>query len=293
LVEAARRHKRIVQTGTQTRSSVENQEAMRRLNEGAIGEILVAKAWNSQRRRDIGHAKPSDPPKNFDYDLWVGPAPWMPFQANRHHYFWHWWYATGTGDMGNDGVHDIDIARWGLGVDEHPSRIAALGGKNYFDDDQQFPDTQYVAFEYPGASKADRPKQLIFEMRIWSPYRQEGFENGNAFYGTEGCMLLGKKEGWQLFGPRNELIESMTTGDRDVPHVRNFIECVQSGELPNAHAEIGHLSAALCHLGNLAVRAGTLLHFDPKTEQITNNDEANRLVCRNYREGHWATPKDA
>jgi len=293
MVEAARRHNRVVQTGTQSRSSEHNLAAMRRLKEGAIGEILVAKAWNSQRRRDIGHATPSEPPKGFDYDLWLGPAPWMPFQANRHHYFWHWWYATGTGDFGNDGVHDVDIARWGLGVEEHPSRITALGGKYFFDDDQQFPDTQYVAFEYPGASKSDRPKQLIFELRIWSPYRQEGFENGDAFYGTEGCMILGKNEGWQLYGPKNELIESMKAGDRDVPHVRNFIECVQSGELPNAHAEIGHLSAALCHLGNIAVRAGTMLEFDPKAEQITNNEEANRLVGRDYREGHWAAPKDA
>ena len=160
MIEAARRHKRIVQTGTQSRSTEHVVKAMELLRNGAIGDILVSKAWNSQLRRSIGHAQPSTPPTNLDFDQWIGPAPMVPYQSNLLPGIWRWWYAFGTGDMGNDGVHDLDIARWGLGVETHPSTIAALGGKFFFDDDQQFPDTQYVIFEYAGDGK--RKKQLIF-----------------------------------------------------------------------------------------------------------------------------------
>ena len=132
-----------------------------------------------------------------------------------------------TGDFGNDGVHDTDIARWGLGVETHPSKVTSIGGKYFFDDDQQFPDTQYVVFEYPGDGAVGHRKQLIFEQRIWSPYRQEGFENGNAFYGTNGILLLGKGEGFKLFGPKNKLLESGTFSDREKPHARDFLGCLQ------------------------------------------------------------------
>ncbi len=289
MLEAARKSKLVVQTGTQSRSGPHVIAAMQRLHEGAIGEVLVAKAWNSQLRKNIGHAVPSAPPAGLDYDMWLGPAPHVPFQSNRLHYSWHWWFAFGTGDFGNDGVHDTDLARWGLGVTTHPSRIIGLGGKYFFDDDQQFPDTQSVIFEYP--RKQGMPQQLIYEMRLWSNYRQEGFENGNAFYGTKGMMLLGKNEGWQLFGPKNKLIEEMKFEDREIPHAQNFLSCIGSGKLPNADIEIGHLSATLCHLGNIAVRTGRVLTFDPAAEQIVKDDEANSLVRRTYEPGHWAVPK--
>lgn len=291
MVEAARKANKVVQVGTQSRSSPPLIEAMKRLRDGAIGEILVAKAWNSQRRGNIGHAKPGDPPAGVDYDTWVGPAEFLPYQANRLHYGWHWFYNFGTGDTGNDGVHDIDVARWGLGVEMHPSRISAIGGKYYFDDDQQFPDTQYAVFEYPGDGQVGHRKQLIYEHRIWSPYRQEGFENGNAFYGTNGMMILGKNDGWQLYGPKNQLKESMKASGMGEPHHRNFLECVRSGNKPNADIEIGHYSAALCHLANVASRVGRVLEFDPKAEKIANDAAANELVRRKYREDHWGTPK--
>jgi predicted dehydrogenase len=155
MVQAARRFQRIVQVGTQSRSAPHLQRAMQLLREGAIGDVLVAKAWNSQLRNNIGKAKPADPPANLDFDLWLGPAPVVPYQSNLLPSIWRWWYAFGTGDIGNDGVHDIDIARWGLGVDTHPTRVAALGGKYFFDDDQQFPDTQYISFEYRNRADAD------------------------------------------------------------------------------------------------------------------------------------------
>lgn len=290
MIEAARRNKRIIQVGTQSRSSPHIIKAMQLLREGAIGDILTAKVWNSQRRRDIGHLQPTKPPANLDYDIWTGPAPLRPYQANLLPGVWRWWYDFGCGDMGNDGVHNLDIAVWGLGVETHPSTIAALGGKYFFDDDQQFPDTQSVIFEYPGNGKVGNKKQLFFEQRIWSPYRQEGYENGNAFYGTKGMLVLGHTVGWQLFGERNKLLDSMT-GTPDLPaHHRNFLECVRTGTRPNADIEIGHRGATLCHLGNMATRLQRVLHFDPQAEQIRGDDEANGLLRRQYRD-HWGTPR--
>jgi predicted dehydrogenase len=290
LVEAADRAKRIVQIGTQSRSSEAVRRAMELLHQGAIGEVLVAKAWNSQLRANIGHAQPSDPPPSLDYDLWVGPAPMVPYQSNLLHSSWRWFTAFGCGDAGNDGVHDIDIARWGLGVDTHPNTMTAIGGKYFFDDDQQFPDTQYVAFEY---EVEGRKRQLIYEHRIWSPYVQEGHENGNAFYGTKGMLILGKQRGWQLFGPRNKLVEEMRDSQSLPLHHHNFLECIRSGGRPAANAETGHLSAALSHFANIATRLGRTLSFDPVREEFLGDDGANRLLRRTYREGHWAVPKGA
>ena len=287
MIEAARRNKRVMQVGTQRRSCDYNQKAAEALRSGAIGEVLVAKVWNSQLRRNIGHAKPGAPPANLDYDLWAGPAPKMPFQPNLLHYNWHWFYDYGTGDMGNDGVHQIDVALWGLGVETHPTSVAAIGGKYFFDDDQQFPDTQYVAFEF---GREARKRQLVYEMRIWSPYPQEGEENGNAFYGTKGWMLLGRG-GYQVFNSKNEVIDTVKGKLELTAHHTNFLECIKSGARPNADIEIGHRAATAVHLGNLAARLGRTLRFDPDQEQISGDEEAGRLVRRTYREGHWAVPK--
>jgi len=292
MIEAARRNKRVVQVGTQSRSTPHVQQAMERLRNGAIGDVLVSKAWNSQKRGSIGHAKPTGPPSTLDYDLWTGPAPKVPYQSNLLPGIWRWWYDFGCGDMGNDGVHDIDIACWGLGVDTHPTSVAALGGKYFFDDDQQFPDTQYVVFEYAGDGQVGSKRQLIFEQRIWSPYIQEGYENGNAFYGKEGMLILGKRGGFRIFGPRNKLIEEVSAGSPDLAaHHQNFLDCVRSGAQPNADIAINHRSSALCHLGNIATRIGGAVQFDPQHEQIVGNATAEKLVKRNYRDGHWAVPK--
>lgn len=289
LAEAAQRAKRVVQVGTQSRSAEHIQHAMELLRNGAIGEVLVAKAWNSQLRANIGRAKPSNPPAHLDYDLWVGPATMVPYQSNLLHSSWRWFTAFGCGDAGNDGVHDLDIARWGLGMETHPNSITAVGGKYFFDDDQQFPDTQYVAFEYQTGSQK---KQLIYEHRIWSPYVQEGYENGNAFYGTKGMMILGKGKGWQLFGSRNKLIEEKQGSPTLAAHHRNFFDCIRNGGQPNAHALTGHFSASLAHLANIATTVGTTLKMDPSREQFIHPNEANKLLRRTYRDGHWAVPKE-
>lgn len=288
MVEAARRNKRVVQTGTQSRSSPHVIKAMKLLHDGAIGDVLVAKAWNSQLRANIGHVPPEQPPAHVDYDTWVGPAPMVPYKANRFHSNWRWSFHFGTGDMGNDGVHDLDIARWGLGVETHPDRVSGMGGKYVFDDDQDFPDTMQVSFEYHLNGKR---KQLVYEQRTWSPYVQEGYENGNAFYGTKGMMLLGKSAGYQLFGERNQVIEKVDAKLEPALHYRDFLACIRSGERPSADVEIGHVSAALAHLGNIATRFGRVLEFDPKTEQIAGDDEAAKLTRRAYGDDHWSVPR--
>ena len=293
MIDAARRNKRVVQVGTQSRSTPHVMRAMELLRQGAIGDVLVAKAWNSQLRRNIGKLQPGDVPEGLDYDAWVGPAPFVPFQKNRLHSVWRWWHAFGTGDMGNDGVHDIDIARWGLGVATHPSAVTALGGKYFFDDDQQFPDTMTVAFEYAGAGRSGRPKQLVFEQRIWSPYTQEGYENGNAFYGTKGMLVLGKHAGWTLYRERNEKADEMRATIDSSAHHRDWLDRIRDGGTPNADIEVGHLSSSLCHLGNIAIRAGRVLRFDPAAERIEGDKQATALLGREYRAGHWAIPKGA
>src|SRR5438445_2894515 len=176
LADAVKRSGKLLQVGTQSRSTACVQEAMQRIREGEIGDILVAKSWNSQLRRSIGKTKPGKPPDYLDYDLWIGPAPMVAYRSNMLPGIWRWWRDFGAGDIGNDGVHDIDVTVWGLGVTTHPTRVTCLGGKYFFDDDQKWPDRQYAIYEYPVEGKPAIRKQLIFEQRIWSPYVQEGYE---------------------------------------------------------------------------------------------------------------------
>ena len=290
LVDAARRHKRLVQHGTQSRSDALVRRGVELLREGAIGDVLVAKAWNVQRRGSIGRAEPSAPPSGLDYDLWLGPAPLVPYQANRLHYNWHWWYAFGTGDTGNDGVHELDIARWGLGVLTHPSAISAVGGKFAFDDDQQFPDTQYAAFEYPGDGKPGNRRQLVFEMRLWSRYGLQKADNGNAFYGTKGWMLLSKRGILEVYDERNQPVPFKGESPQPANHYQNFVDAIRGEAELAAEIEVGHLSASLCHLANISTRVGRTLRFDPAGEQILGDDEAAALLSREYRK-HWARPQ--
>ncbi|MBI3862939.1 MAG: Gfo/Idh/MocA family oxidoreductase [Planctomycetia bacterium] len=293
MVEAVRRSGKLLQVGTQSRSTAVVREAIERVRSGEIGDVLVAKAWNSQLRRSIGKTQTSNPPPNLDFDAWIGPAVPVGYRTNLLHGVWRWWYDFGCGDIGNDGVHDIDVAAWGLGVETHPSTVACLGGKDFFDDDQQFPDTQYAVFEYPIPGKSAK-KQFIFEQRIWSPYVQEGYENGAAFYGTNGMAIVGHSVGWKLYGPRNKLIAEKTGGADLVAHHQNFFDCIRGQQKQlNADVKAGFLSASLVHLANIAARVGRVLQFDPEREQITNDSEANQLLGRKYREGHWAVPRTA
>lgn len=294
MADAVERSGKLLQVGTQSRSTDCVREAIQRIQNGEIGEVLVAKAWNSQRRGSIGKTQPSDPPPHLDFDNWVGPAPMVPYRSNMLPSIWRWWYNFGCGDIGNDGVHDIDVALWGLGVDTHPERVACFGGKYFFDDDQQFPDTQYSVCEYAAEGVPEgRKKQMIFEQRDWSPYTQEGYENGAAFYGKEGMIVMGHTVGWKMYGPRNQLIAERTGGADLVAHHTNFLDCIRGTQSQlNADIKAGFLSATVVHLSNIAARMRAVLEFDPQSERITNHEEANALVARQYRD-HWATPREA
>ena len=296
LVNTARQTKRIVQHGTQQRSKRFTQGAIQLLRDGIIGDVLVAKAWNIQRRKNIGHQSPTSPPAGFDYDMWVGPAPMVPFQANRHHYNWHWWYDFGTGDFGNDGVHELDYARWGLGVQGLPTRISAVGGKYYFDDDQEFPDTITAAFEYPGDGSVGDRRQLIFEMRIWSKNYPYNTDSGAEFYGTKGRMFISKRGKFEVFDDRNKRIPNLDSAAHSTlnvaSHYHDFIDAIRNEREPNAEIGIGFDSAAICNLGNLSARLGRSLDFDAQNLTVTGDPEATKLLSREYRQGgHWAVPK--
>jgi predicted dehydrogenase len=267
-------------------------EAVALLREGIIGDVKVAKCWNIQRRGSIGRGQDTDPPAGLDYDSWVGPAPMIPYRTNRVHNRWTMWYHFGAGDMGNDGVHDIDYTRWGLGVDTHPTRVSANGGKFHFDDDQEFPDTQQVTFEYPGDGKVGSQRLLIYEQRLWSMNYPHNCDSGAEFYGTTGQMFLSRRGKIEVQSDRNAPVKLNVTpgGQDDAAHVANFCAAIRGEARLNADALTGHLSTSLCHLGNIATRLARSLAFDPRTEQVVDDDEANALVHRDYRD-HWAAPR--
>ena len=293
LLDAARRRSVVVQHGTQSRSNPFVADAVRMVRDGAIGEVLAAKAWNVQTRANIGHMQPSEPPPGVDYDLWVGPAPFATFQANRFHYNWRWWHSFGNGDIGNDGMHELDYARWGLGVDALPTSIAGLGGKYFLDDDQEFPDTATLVFEYAGDGQAQKPRQLIFEMRLWSKTYPHNCDNGAEFYGTKGQLFVSKRGKVELRDEKNKQVEvkSSSVPNAIVEHAADFVDAIKRGRRPNADIEEGFRSAALVHLGNTAVRLGRSLKLDPLTHRAVGDNEADRLLDGTYRDNHWAIPQ--
>jgi predicted dehydrogenase len=277
LVNLARKHKKIIQHGTQSRSYKTFNDAVEYIQSGKLGKIRMAKAINSQLRGPIGRVPDSPTPPGVNYDMWLGPAPKRPFNQNRYHYKWHWFWDYGTGDMGNDGVHQIDIARWGLGV-KLPNAVTCSGGQLFYDDDHQTPDTQVATFEYDDV-------YLMYEMRLWSPYSLEGHDNGNIFYGDNGTVSIGRK-GWQVTfkdgskgpgGPRS-----------DDTHTLNFINAVRSRKVSdlNADVEVGHYSATLCHMANIAMRTGRRLRFNTARERFIDDAQANKYLTKQYRRGY-------
>ena len=278
IVEAARKYDRIVQTGTQNRSEVDMQEAMKFLHEGGIGKIYMAKALCYKRRKSIGCVPDSPVPEGLDYNLWLGPAPERPFNANRLHYKWHWFWDYGTTDMGNQGIHQMDIARWGLGKSDLPRKIHGAGAKFQYDDDQETPNTQVTTFEYDDAL-------LVFEVRGLLTNDEKGVTVGNIFYGTEGYVTMGR-HGWQAYmGEKGEPGPGSKPAPGGESHFQNFLNAVKSRERSVLNAEIleGHLSSALCHLGNISYRTGRKLTFDSAWENFPGDDEANSYLTRRYR----------
>lgn len=296
MVAAMKKHERIVQLGTQSRTTERMRTAMEFIKTGALGQCLVAKAWESTRQGNIGHPKDGDAPEGVDYDMWIGPAQKRPFNPNRFHGNWRWFYDLGTGDLGNDGVHRLDMALWALQaacaarnepVPTLPRSVNAAGGKWYFDDMQEWPDTLQVSWEFDGKP----PRLLTYELRIWSPYPMFNQSEGAALYGDKGVIIIGNSS-WIAYDAGRNVIGQGEGGSHEAEHVQNFIDCVKSRQKPNADLEtVGHPSSLLCHMGNIATRLGRTLKFDAATETFIDDKEANALRTRAEYRKPWELPE--
>jgi predicted dehydrogenase len=270
MVEAARKYDRVVQLGTQRRSTPHVMEAIEHVRSGAIGKVSMAQTWCHQKRVNIGHGKAGEVPPGVDYAMWQGPASDRPFYPNRFHYNWHWFWHWGTGELGNNGVHGVDVARWGLGVDA-PITVSSSGGKFYFDDDQETPDTQIATWEFPHSC-------LVCEHRIWSDHPSEGSLWGVAFLGDKGTLIVDETS-WRV--EQGDGTKGKRHDDGQALHVQNFLDCVKSRKRSSADIEIGHSSTRLCLLGNIAHRTGKKLAFDAATESF-HDPAADALLSREY-----------
>ncbi len=276
MVAAARKHNRVVQLGTQRRSMPGVIEGVNKLRDGVIGRVLFARGWYNNARPSIGHGKPAAVPAELDYALWQGPAPAREYRDNLIHYNWHWFWHWGTGELGNNGIHSLDVCRWALGVD-HPKRITSGGGKYHYDDDQETPDTQVVTFDFGD-------KGITWEGRNWHRRGFEGSDFGVACYGDQGTMLF-DDGGYRVLDPLGKQLTEVKGSESQNPHFENFFDCVRSGGRPNADIEIGHTSTMLSHLGNIAYRTGHTLNLDPQTHQIAGDPQAVELWSRAYEPG--------
>lgn len=285
MVDAARKYKRMVQVGSQSRSLPHKIKAMQLLHEGAIGKVYLAKGLCFKRRPSIGH-KPDEPvPPGLDWDKFLGPAPKRPYNELRFRYNWHWFWDTGNGDIGNQGVHEMDVARWGLGKEGLPQSVTSTGGKYIYNDDQETPNTQIATFDYGDA-------EIMFEVRglLTGPEGNLQIRGnntvGNLFYGSDGWMAV-DGAGFQVYkGEKNEKVmdEKSAKGDTG-PHMQNFLAAVKSRNYQdlNADVQIGVTSANLCHLANISYRLKRKLNFDSAAGKFVNDQEANAMMTRKYR----------
>jgi predicted dehydrogenase len=300
MVEAARKHNRIVQVGTQNRSAQYCYQALEYLRSKDFGDIHFVRVMNSKPRNTIGKLPDTPVPEGIDYDMWLGPAPMRPFNMNHFHYNWHWFWAYSGGDIINDGVHQIDMVRWMTGQ-TYPKSVYSTGGIHYFEDDQETPDTHVVNWDFDKLTVA-------FEQTLWSPYMKkvptpvregEGFPSWYftgtriEISGTKQFMYLGRHGGgWQVFDADWKVVKEQhgKFSESNADHISNFLDCIRTRKRPNADIEEGHLSTAWCHYGNIAYRMGRKLFIDPKTEGFVNDAKANALLKRQYRKP-WVVPE--
>ena len=295
MVEAARKYGRMVQIGTQNRSSPNVMEGIRKLKEGVIGDLYMARGMAYKNRGNLGKHNPRPVPKGLDWDAWVGPAKMVDF-SNFQHRRWYWNSNFASGDIANQTVHDIDIIRWGMGLDELPTKVQSMGGKYYpTDDDSDTPSTQTFSCEY-----ANRNVLVTFEIRNWYTCYEAGMGEqypfvapnqcvGVVFFGTKGYMIIPDYSSYYTFmGPKREPGPSNHAEGHpmeDLPHFQNWIKAVRSRKRSdlNADVEEGHRSTATCHLAKIACKLGRTLDFNPKTERFVNDPEADKLLTREYR----------
>lgn len=260
MVDAARKHKRLVQMGNQRRSWPHVQGAMSELHTGAIGKVRAARSWYAANRGSIGRGTPAPIPEWLDYDLWQGPAPRRPFLDNLVHYNWHWRWHWGGGELANNGIHALDLARWGLGAD-WPLKATCAGGRYHFQDDQETPDTTLATFDFGDC------------MATWEGFSclnrgQYGTGFGVEFQGEGGTLLL-LDSGWKIFDEKNKLQREAPSQGDGHRHFANFVAAIrEEGSLTSEIAE-GQKSTMLCHLGNLAWRSGQTVSFDPSIARLS------------------------
>ena len=281
LMKAAKQYNKCVQHGTQRRSSRGHMAVREAIKNGIIGECYMAKAINCQRRRKIGRKPVTDPPPGVNYDLWLGPAPKHGFTKNRWHYKWHWFWDYGGGDLVNDGIHHLDLAVWQTGMDkQYPKEIVTSGGQLWYDDDHETPDTQTIVYIYPKV-------QIMYEMRLWTPYGMHGFGNDTVFYGTDGWL-----EGNTAHVKGKEIkVKAEDYGIEPTEGIfENFITAVRNDDpsMLNSPIETGGVLSNLCSLGNIGTRLGNAtLTYDGKRQKITkcskDLSKANAMLTKEYR----------
>jgi predicted dehydrogenase len=287
LLAAAHKYNRMVQHGTNSRSSATMQEAVRLVREGVIGEPYLSRGLCYKWRNTIGRAPVEPVPAGVHYDLWTGPAPAHPFTRNRFHYNFHWFWDYGNGDIGNQGVHQIDAARWLLGV-KYPTKVTAIGGHFLFDDDQETPNTLTALFEFDESGKK---KMLEFEVRHWITNGEAGIGDdqvsgsnagvGNIVYGSKGYLSTAKP-GFRIVLGKEHQHGPAPSAPSEGNNWANFIQAVRSRKYSdlNAPMEEAVPSVVLIHLANISYRLGRSLHFDPETLACKGDAEANRMFTR-------------
>ncbi|MFL5241444.1 MAG: Gfo/Idh/MocA family protein [Gemmataceae bacterium] len=273
VVETARKYNKICQTGTQCRSMPGTRQAMAFLHDGKLGKISVARGLCYKLRGSIGKVKgPQAVPSTVNYDLWCGPAPNKPLMRQHLHYDWHWTWDYGNGDLGNQGIHQMDVARWGLNKNELAKSVQSLGGRFGYVDDGETANTQICVFDYGDC-------ELIFEVRGLPTKKLLNTGVGNIFYGSEGYMVCPGYDSAVAYTPKGEVIQKFGGG---ADHFANFIKAVRSGKKDDLNADIleGHLSSALCHLGNISYRLGTEVPFNKKTHAFGDDKDAGDSLAR-------------
>ena len=298
MVEAARKYSRVVQAGTQGRSSIPTNKAIDFINSGGLGEVFMTKGTCYKPRASIGHTPDGKVPAGVNWDAFLGPAPYRPFNENRFLYKWHWFWDTGNGDIGNQSPHQFDIARWALGKRTHPVKIQSTGRFFLWDSDQETFNTQQAVYEYADG------KVLEFEVRGLASNADGDMRIGNLVYGSKGWMSINNEDegiskvtnadiqmtpsGFSSYkespGPdfKND---DPSTSDPVLNHFRNFIDCVRSRKWQDLHADIeeGHISTSLSHLANIAARVKRTLYFNPENEKFVNDPDADAYLTRIYR----------
>ncbi|XOV93486.1 MAG: Gfo/Idh/MocA family protein [Bacteroidota bacterium] len=305
MVEAARKYNRVVQVGFQNRSISNVMQAIQFLHDGGIGDVYMAKGMCYKPRDSFGIAPDTKPPSTLNYDLWLGPADYQPYNEKKVHYNWHWHWNTGNGDTGNQGPHQFDIARWGLNKNIHPVKVQSMGGifgVTPEECSQETPNTQVSTFEYADG------KILEFETRgrFTNAEAPLGVRIGNLFYGTDGWLEI-NGDTWKAYkGRDNEPFAGSEMGEgaaiggdtsfRAAPdskgHYANFIDAVRSGDRNdlNCEVETGHMSTVLPLIANISYKLGTSLKFDGAKEQFIDNKEADKQLTRDYR-GSFVVPQ--